>query len=214
MNFTAADPVHAKYVPLFTFYLGTGCRMGEALGLRWDDIDFEKRVIHITYAAKYRPGTDDKAQWMITAPKTKAGIRDIPMIAQVYDALKEEYRVQEQKGFPSPTISGMTGFIFVNEEGRLRFPEAINRTIDTITRWCNKEEEKKAQEEDRDLVIIPHFSCHVFRHTFCENETNIKVIQEIMGHANISITMDVYAKATEEKKKQALDELSKNIKIF
>ncbi|MCM1135717.1 MAG: tyrosine-type recombinase/integrase, partial [Clostridium sp.] len=61
-------------------------------------------------------------------------------------------------------------------------------------------------------------SCHVFRHTFCtrfcENETNIKVIQEIMGHANISITMDIYAKATEEKKKQALDELSKNLKIF
>lgn len=93
MNFTANDPVHAKYVPLFTFYLGTGCRMGEALGLRWEDVDFENRVIHITHAAKYRPGTSDKAQWMITEPKTKAGIRDIPMIGQVYDALKEEYRV-------------------------------------------------------------------------------------------------------------------------
>lgn len=44
--------------------------------------------------------------------------------------------------------------------------------------------------------------------------TDIKVIQEIMGHANISITMDIYAKATEEKKKQALDERSKNLKIF
>lgn len=33
MNFTAMDPVHVKYVPLFTFYLGTGCRMGEALGI-------------------------------------------------------------------------------------------------------------------------------------------------------------------------------------
>ncbi len=40
------------------------------------------------------------------------------------------------------------------------------------------------------------------------------MIQEIMGHANISITMDIYAKATEEKKKQALDERSKNLKIF
>lgn len=218
MNFTANDPVHVKYVPLFTFYLGTGCRMGEALGLRWVDVDFENRVIHITHAAKYRPGTDDKAQWTITEPKTRAGIRDIPMIDQVYDALKAEYKAQQERGFPTPTISGMTGFIFVNEEGRLRSPEAINRAIDTITRWCNKEEEQKAQEESREPIIIPHFSCHVFRHTFCtrfcENETNIKVIQEIMGHANISITMDIYAKATEEKKKQALDELSKNLKIF
>lgn len=125
---------------------------------------------------------------------------------------------QQERGFPTPTISGMTGFIFVNEEGRLRSPEAINRAIDTITRWCNKEEEQKAQEESREPIIIPHFSCHVFRHTFCtrfcENETNVKVIQEIMGHANISITMDIYAKATEEKKKQALDELSRNLKIF
>lgn len=87
---------------------------------------------------------------------------------------------QQEKSFPTPTISGMTGFIFVNEEGRLRSPEAINRAIDTITRWCNKEEEQKAQEESREPIIIPHFSCHVFRHTFCtrfyENETNIKVI--------------------------------------
>ncbi|MDE7414987.1 MAG: tyrosine-type recombinase/integrase [Lachnospiraceae bacterium] len=147
-------------------------------------------------------------------PKTKAGIRDIPMIDQGYDALKAEYKVQQERGFPTPAISGMTGFIFVNEEGRLRSLEAINRAIDTITRCCNKEEEQKAQEENREPIIIPHFSCHVFRHAFCENETNTKVIQEIMGHANISITMDIYAKATEEKKKQALDELSKNLKIF
>ena len=64
----------------------------------------------------------------------------------------------------------------------------INKAIDTITRWCNKEEEQKAQEENREPIIIPHFSCYVFRHAFCtrfcENETNIKVIQEIMGHAN------------------------------
>lgn len=57
-------------------------------------------------------------------------------------------------------------------------------------RGCNKEEEQKAQEENREPIIIPHFSCHVFRHTFCtrfcENETNIKVIQEIMGHANLT----------------------------
>ena len=60
-------------------------------------------------------------------------------------------------------------------------------------KWCNKEEEQKAQEENREPIIIPHFSCHIFRHTFCtrlcENETNIKVIQEIMGHANFIKTI-------------------------
>lgn len=113
------------------------------------------------------------------------------MIDQIYDALKAEYRTQQERGFLTPIISGMIGFIFVNEEGRLRSPEAINRAIDTITKWCNKEEEQKAQEENRVPIIIPHFSCHVFRYTFCtrfcENEANVKVIEEIMGYPNIYI---------------------------
>ena len=54
-------------------------------------------------------------------------------------------------------------------------------------------------------------SCHILRHTFCtrfcENETNLKVIQEIMGHADISTTMDVYAEATQEKKKESMTSL-------
>lgn len=135
MNFTANDPIHVKYVPLFAFYLGTGCRLGKALELRWDDVDFDNRIIYITHATKYRPGTDDKTQWMITEPKPKAGIGDISMNDQVYDALKADYKAQQESGFPTPIISGMTRFIFVNNEVRLRSPKAINRTIDTITRW-------------------------------------------------------------------------------
>ena len=71
--------------------------------------------------------------------------------------------------------------------------------------------------EHRKPILIPHFSCHNLRHTFCtrfcENETNIKVIQEIMGHSDISTIMDVYAEATKEKKKEASDNLEGKIKI-
>ena len=85
---------------------------------------------------------------------------------------------------------------------------AINRTIRSICADYNKEEESKAKEENRDPVLLPKFSCHILRHTFCtrfcENETNLKVIQEIMGHADISTTMDVYAEATQEKKKESI----------
>lgn len=66
--------------------------------------------------------------------------------------------------------------------------------------------------------MIPHFSCHHIRHTFCtrfcENETNLKVIQNIMGHANIETTMDIYAEATELKKHEAMKALEKNSDIF
>ena len=67
-----------------------------------------------------------------------------------------------------------------------------------------KEEIQLAKEENREPVLLPHFTAHHLRHTFCtrfcENETNLKVIQEIMGHSDISTTMDIYAEATDEKK--------------
>ena len=84
--------------------------------------------------------------------------------------------------------------------------------------YNNAEEIINAKKEKRQPVIIPHFSCHHLRHTFCtrfcENETNIKVIQAIMGHANIETTLDIYADVTQDKKKEALEILSKNLDVF
>ena len=62
-----------------------------------------------------------------------------------------------------------------------------------------------------------HFSAHNLRHTFCtrlcENETNLKVIQEIMGHRNIETTMDVYNEATKEKKMSSFANLEGKIRV-
>ena len=75
-----------------------------------------------------------------------------------------------------------------------------------------------AKREQRQPIIIPHFSCHHFRHTFCtrfcENETNVKVIQAVMGHASIETTLDIYAEITNMKKQQAMEDLSRNLHIF
>ena len=65
--------------------------------------------------------------------------------------------------------------------------------------------------------MIRHFSAHNLRQTFstlfCENERKIKVIQEIMGHADIETTMNIYAEATKEKKKESFSNLEGKIKI-
>lgn len=75
----------------------------------------------------------------------------------------------------------------------------------------------RAKKERREPILLPHFSVHNLRHTFCtricENETNLKIIQEIMGHANISTTMDVYNEATMEQKKKCFANLEGKIKI-
>ena len=165
----------------------------------------------INHNLVYRVQEDGTCTNHVNSPKTKAGIRIIPMIDEVFDAFLEEYQYQKVIGFCTDEIDGYSGFVFCTGDGKVYLPNAINRTIHSICADYNKEEESKAKEENRDPVLLPKFSCHILRHTFCtrfcENETNLKVIQEIMGHADISTTMDVYAEATQEKKKESMTSL-------
>lgn len=209
--YIANSEEYRGWFPLFTVMLGTGCRIGEVLGLRWQDVDFKNRTISINHNLVYRVQEDGTCTNHVNSPKTKAGIRIIPMIDEVFDAFLEEYQYQKVIGFCTDEIDGYSGFVFCTGDGKVYLPNAINRTIRSICADYNKEEESKAKEENRDPVLLPKFSCHILRHTFCtrfcENETNLKVIQEIMGHADISTTMDVYAEATQEKKKESMTSL-------
>ncbi len=74
------------------------------------------------------------------------------------------------------------------------------------------------QDAEIDHSIRRIVNTHTFRHTFCtrfcENETNVNVIQAVMGYVDINTTMDIYAEVTETKKREAMENLSKNMKIF
>lgn len=210
-----------SWVTLFKFLLGTGCRIGEAIGIRWDDIDFKKRIISINHSLVYYSREykgHGICSFAVSLPKTEAGIRMIPMLDTVYEALKREYAFQEENGFNETEIDGMSGFVFSNRFGNVHNPQAINRAIKRIYEAYNVEEAVKAAKEKREPILIPHFSCHHLRHTFCsrfcENETNLKVIQSIMGHANIETTMDIYAEVTETKKHESMQELAKKLDVF
>lgn len=221
MNYTANNPIFCHWTPLFTVLLGTGGRIGEIIGLRWQDLDFENRTISINHSVVYyaqEGAKTRKSVFQVSLPKTEAGIRTIPMLDAVYDALKEEYEVQKENGFNSTEIDGMTGFVFCNRFGNVHNPQTVNRTIKRILESYNAEEVLKAKKEKRQPVILPHFSCHHLRHTFCtrfcEQETNIKVIQSIMGHANIETTMDIYAEVTDMKKVESMKHLSEKYDVF
>lgn len=220
MNYIASSPVFVHWNPIFTVLLGTGCRIGEVVGLRWSDVDMEKRTIDINHSMTYYPRRTDtyKCEFKVSLPKTEAGIRILPMMQPVYEALQSEYERQKEDGFCTAVVDGMSGFIFSNRFGMIHNPAAINRAIRRIIEAHNAEEIIKAKKEKREPVIIPHFSCHHLRHTFCsrfcENETNIKIIQEIMGHASIETTMDIYAEVNSDKKKESIEELTKNLDVF
>ena len=78
-------------------------------------------------------------------------------------------------------------------------------------------DEEKAEKEKREPQLLPPFSCHNLRHTFCtrlcENETNLKIIQDIMGHRDISTTMEIYAEATKEAKAHSFANLNGKLGI-
>ena len=99
------------------------------------------------------------------------------------------------------TIDGYTDFIFINRFGQAQHQATLNKAIRRIIRDCNDEQFLHSDEPD---VLLPHFSCHSLRHTFttrmCEAGVNIKVIQDALGHSDISTTLNIYADVTKEMK--------------
>lgn len=215
--FIARTPKYQRWMPLVTVFLGTGLRVGELLGLCWEDCDFENNTISVNHSLIYRRLDGGKCQMHVTTPKTVSGCRTVPMLSEVRRALLLERERQERDGPCEITVDGRSGFIFQNQLGRLHNPSGLNRELERIRKACNRDEEKRAQLDGREPVVIPHLSAHTYRHTFCmrfcENETNVKMIQAIMGHADIATTMNIYADATEEKKKETMENLEGKIRI-
>ena len=116
--------------------------------------------------------------------------------------MEREY--QQETGIAcNVVIDGYTDFIFVNREGGTFYQGTLNKAIRRIIRDCNDEVVQKGEENP---VLLPHFSCHSLRHTFttrmCEAGVNIKVIQDTLGHADISTTLNIYADVTKELKRE------------
>lgn len=217
MDYARNSPIYSVYVPLFTVFLGTGLRVGECLGLTWNDLDFKNNVISVNKTLSYKGRENGKTEFFINPTKTGAGTRTIPMLKEVRKAFLEEKGKQMAKGQCESVIDGYSGFVFSNSRNHAHKPNTINRVIESIVNNYNKEELELAKKEKREPFQIRHFSVHNFRHTFatryCQIETNLKTIQEIMGHSDISITMQIYAEATEESKARSFENLEGKFKI-
>lgn len=216
IDYIYTSHLYRRFANLFTVLLGTGLRIGEALGLRWCDCDFENGIIYITHALLYKCGEDGNYRYRISAPKTEAGVREIPMLDDVKVALLKEKENQRKikKRF---IVDGYSDFVFLNSSGQVYTQAFIYDTIQGITTSYNRMEYARALEENREPNYLPKMSAHILRHTFCtrmcESGVNIKVLQDIMGHRNIRTTMETYAKATRDKKVEVMQALNGAFKI-
>lgn len=194
----AEHAVFHHWIPLFTVLITTGMRIGELLALRWENIDFENNVIHVenTMVGLYT-GEGEERQWgyQLHDPKTKTSARTIPMQAVTLQAFLTEKERQKQLGLECiQEIDGYRDFIFLTRRGTVQSNSNVNTAIKRIACAANKEHGME--------VLSTDISCHTFRHTFAtrllESNVNIKVLQTIMGHSDISITMNTYTDVKEE----------------
>lgn len=209
--------LYQRWSNLITVLLGTGMRIGEALGLTWDDCDFVNNVIIISHALLYKDDEEGKYHYRISSTKTPAGMRTIPMLPEVKDALLRQKEKNKQLRHPTFTVDGYTGFIFLNNQGKVFTPGSFYTALQNITNAYNREEFIKALKEHRQPSFLPQFSAHILRHTFCtrfcENESDLKIIQDIMGHKNFRTTMDVYNEATSARKTASFKSLEGKFKL-
>lgn len=218
MKYLYETRTHLGWYPVITALVGTGMRISECVGLRWQDIDFDNGMISVNHALIDRPidGTN-RCVKHIDVPKTEAGTRTIPLFDEVREAFIMEYQFQRCLGFCNETVDGYSGFVFCTNTHKTYTQAAINRAIHRIIEEYNIQESKIAAEEDREAVIVPDISAHNLRHTFCtrlcEVETNLKVIQDIMGHADADTTFEIYAEVHPEKRKEVLSNLQGKIII-
>ena len=170
------------WLPIFTVMLGTGMRVGEITGLRWNDIDLKSGIIDVNHTLVYYKHRDENGCYFdIHSPKTKAGVRQIPMTEEVKNAFLLEKKMQELAGIQSKvTIDGYHNFIFVNRFGNVQNQGTLNRALRRIIRDCN---DKQLLKEKNNPVLLPNFSCHSLRHTFTTRlvEAGVDIIDTAMS---------------------------------
>lgn len=174
------------YVDQFRLIAQTGLRTGEMVGLKWEDLDFENRKIHISRTMEFRHGYHE---FKIGEPKSKHGYRTIPMTPEAYEILMRRY---EQRKFRYVADEEFKDFVFLCRKGT----PVKNSTYDTA---IYKLTEKAGMK---------HFSMHTLRHTFAtrciEAGMRPKTLQGILGHANIGVTMNLYVHNTEDEKEKEI----------
>ena len=212
LSFLSKNTPNARWHPITAVLLGTGMRVGEATGLRWCDIDFEENMIDVNHTLVYYSNGNHKCKFAINDTKTPASKRLIPMTKPVRDAFLQEKEMQELLGVVcNATIDGYTDFVFLNRFGGLHTQGTLNKVYKRIIRDCNDAEFLKSENPP---VLLPNFSSHTLRHTFttrlCESGMNIKLIQDILGHSDISTTMDIYTHVTQEARNQARKYMEQN----
>jgi integrase len=184
---TADHRLHAAFAVLGT----TGMRRGECLGLRWSDIDLTAGRVSITQTV-----IAVNHEVRIGSPKTTRGRRTVSLDSGTVAALQEHRRRQAAERLRMGAGFADHGLVFCRPDGGPLHPERFSRTFSIEAMRAG----------------LPPIRLHDLRHTWATLALSAgehpKVVQERLGHANVSITLDVYSHVTEGLHSDAADRVA------
>ena len=181
LRFIQEDQHFCHYYDAIFILLNTGLRISEFCGLTPEDVDFDRRCIHVrgqlirysNMGKSYEP------------TKTSSGLRDVPMSEEVMQCFRN---IIANRPVPciEPEIDGKSGFFFLDQNGMPM----------VAMHWQHYFQHIRAKYNAHYKEPMPEFSPHVCRHTFstkmARKGMNAKNLQYIMGHSEISVTLDTY----------------------
>jgi integrase len=185
---TKNDP----YAAIFVVALSLGLRHGEINALRWENIDLNTGLLHVRVQLKRIKGKGV----LLCELKTKKSKRSLRMPRFVIDALLRRQIIQEAQRIKAGAKWKQTGFVFTGPRGDVIAPEKINEVHKEMLQRAN----------------LPHVRFHDLRHScatlLLSKGVTLKMIQEILGHANFQITADLYSHLVEAMRDEATDAMN------
>lgn len=198
LKFIQEDNCYRKYYDGIYILFNTGLRISEFCGLTISDIDFQNKRIRVDHQLQRKRDME----YIIEDTKTKSGERYVPMSQQVVECFR---RVIANRKPPKqePIIDGYTGFLFLDKNGMPM----------VALHWEHYFKDILNKYNSIYKVQLPKITPHVCRHTFCSNMARSgmspKTLQYIMGHSDISVTLNTYTHLTFDDAKAEFDRVAK-----
>jgi integrase len=170
-----AGTANDRFAPLWRFFATTGCRRGEALGLRWVDVDLDESTVTITRQRTIAGGSVVEG-----APKTGAGARSIAIDPATTTSLRSWRAAQAAERLQMGWGWADTGLVFTHPDGTGLWPQMITRRFGELSGQLG----------------LPAIGVHGLRHSVATyliaRGVNPRVVQQRLGHAQVAVTLGLY----------------------
>jgi len=185
---------------MLRFILFTGLRISEVCALRWSDIEEGHFTVRQGIIRTKAFGSEQsRTELTIAPPKSKAGMREIPILPDVSALLRQQRKLFLERKLKAGEIWRDGDFVFCSGTGRPKDPANIRRTLSVTLKRAG----------------LKHRGVHALRHTFATNliraGVDARTVGELIGHSKVAFTLQTYIHTSSEQKRKALEAMQKSL---